>query len=116
MLPKKTNLITLENLQKKKKFLVCARLYCRKCTLWLFFLKVTCAVMGDGVKVFEENVGDIPSFFLKKRYAREPLLKGWPYFPPKCSLHICFISMRIYRKNELKQNCSVGMIEIFLKP
>lgn len=102
MLPKKTNLITLENLQKKS--LLCVLDCIVENVPYGFFspLKVACAVMGDGVKVFEEHVGDIPSFF-KKRYPREPLLKGCPYFPQKCSLHICFISMRIYRKNELKQ-------------
>lgn len=48
------NSVTLENLWRR---FVCARLYCRKCTLsfsFFFFFPSKCAVLGDSVEVLEK--------------------------------------------------------------
>ena len=49
------NSVTLENLWRS---FVCARLYCRKCTLtYVFFHPSKCAVLGDSVEVLEKCWG-----------------------------------------------------------
>lgn len=55
MLPKKTKFCNFGKFMEM--FCVCARLYCRKCTLSFFvfvFVFSKCAVLGDSVEVLEK--------------------------------------------------------------
>lgn len=55
---RRQNSVTLENLWR---CFVCARLYCRICTLSLFFFSSSkCAVLGDSVEVLEKCWGLFP--------------------------------------------------------
>ena len=52
---RRQNSVTLENLWRR---FVCARLYCRKCTLSFFPpLPSKCAVLGDSFEVLEKGLG-----------------------------------------------------------
>lgn len=53
---RRQNSVTLENLWRR---FVCARLYCRKCTL-SFFFSSKCAVLGDSLEVLQKCWGLFP--------------------------------------------------------